>query len=259
MTSVSVLLRGAAAMLVGAVLAAPALAETTLEKIKRTGVMTTANSFEYAPFGYIENGKMVGLDVDLGEEVARRMGVKIIFEKIDFKGIIAALTSGRLDVLVTALTWAPDRAERLLFSEPYFDGGVGAAYRDPVKISKIDDVKGKHVGAQLGSAGERYFRETVGTGNVASFKTYDTILLALKDLENGRTEVVISALPAVRYAMRNMPTLRVTAAWDSRPVGINTRKVDQDLMNEINKHMIAIKQEGLLDKLTTKWFGSGAN
>lgn len=248
-----------AAALAGVVLAVPAAAETTLEKIKRTGVMTSANSFEYAPFGYIENGKMTGLDVELAEEIGRRMGVKVTFEKIDFKGIIAALTSGRVDTLITAMTWAPDRAERILFSEPYFDGGIGAAYRDAAKITIVDDLKGKHVGVQLGSAGERYFRETVGAGNAASLKTYDTILLALKDLENGRTEAVVSALPAVRYAMRNMPSLRVTAPWDSRLVGINSRKGDQDLMNDINKHMVAIKKEGMLDKMTTKWFGAATN
>ncbi|MDB5405843.1 MAG: glutamine transporter, periplasmic glutamine-binding protein [Rhodospirillales bacterium] len=233
-----------------------ASAETTLEKIRRTGVMSSANSFEYAPFGYVEDGKTTGLDVDLANEIGRRMGVKVTFEKIDFKGIIAALISGRVDTLVTALTWAPDRAERILFSVPYFDGGVGAAYRDgEPKIAVLDDVKGKNVGVQLGSAGDHYFREQIGPDKVKSLKSYDTILLALKDLENGRSDVVVSALPAVRYAMRTMPTIRVTDAWDSRPVGINTRKTDQDLMDEINRHVVAMKQEGVLDQLIEKWFG----
>lgn len=235
--------------------AGSASAETTLEKIKRTKLMTTANSFEYAPFGYIENGKAVGLDVDLGEDIARRMGVKVTFEKIDFKGIIAALTSGRVDCLVTAMTWAPERAERILFSEPYFDGGIGAAYRPQLPIAKPDDLVGKRVGAQLGSTGERWTREKYSSA-LSDFKTYDSLLLALKDLENGRTDAVVAALPAVRYAMRSMPAIRVTGVWDSRVVGINTRKTDQDLMDEINKHMIALKKDGTLDRLVAKWFGS---
>ena len=94
---------------------ATASAETTLEKIKRTGVMTSVNTFTYPPFGFIDNGNQVGLDVDLGNEIARRMGVKLTFEKIDFRGIIAALTSGRVDTLITALTWTPDRAKAILF------------------------------------------------------------------------------------------------------------------------------------------------
>jgi ABC-type amino acid transport substrate-binding protein len=64
---------------------ATASAETSLEKIKRTGVMTSANTFSYPPFGFIEDGKQVGFDVDLGNEIARRMGVKLTFEAIDFR------------------------------------------------------------------------------------------------------------------------------------------------------------------------------
>jgi ABC-type amino acid transport substrate-binding protein len=97
---------------------AAASAETTLEKIKRTGVMTSANTFSYPPFGFIEDGKQVGFDVDLGNEIARRMGVKLTFEAIDFRGIIAALTSGRVDLLITGMVYTPDRAQRIDFSEP---------------------------------------------------------------------------------------------------------------------------------------------
>jgi extracellular solute-binding protein (family 3) len=57
--------------------------------------MSPANSFEYALFGHIEDGKMMGLDVDLANEVGRRMGGKVTFGKVDFKGFVAALISGR--------------------------------------------------------------------------------------------------------------------------------------------------------------------
>ena len=94
---------------------AVASAETTLQKIKRTGVMTAANTFSYPPFGFIEDGKQVGFDVDLGKEIAGRMGVKLTFEAIDFRGIIAALTSGRVDLLITGMVYTPDRATDRFF------------------------------------------------------------------------------------------------------------------------------------------------
>jgi ABC-type amino acid transport substrate-binding protein len=228
-------------------------AQNTLEKIKRTGVMSSANSFEYVPFGYVEGGKTVGFDVDLGEEIARRMGVRMTWEKIDFRGIVAALTSGRVDTLVTAMTWTPERAERILFSEPYFDGGIGAAYRLEAPISKPDDIKGRNVGLQIGSAGDKWARDNYGT-TFKSLKTYDTLLLALKDLEAGRVDIVVSSLPSVRYNVRRLKGLGMTGSWDTRDVGINTRKEDADLMAEINKHMHALKAEGYFEKLTDKWF-----
>jgi ABC-type amino acid transport substrate-binding protein len=241
------------AIAVLAIGAAAASAETTLEKIKRTGVMTSANTFTYPPFGYIDDGNQVGLDVDLGNEIARRMGVKVTFEKLDFRGIVAALTSGRVDTLITALTWTPDRAKAILFSEPYFDGGIGGAYPADKPITNPDDIVAKRVGVELGSAGNVWVQEKYGSR--IELKTYDTTLLALKDLQNGRVDVVVATLPPMRYAMRSMPTIRVTKVWDSRIVGINTRLEDTDLMAEINKQFLAMKQDGTYDKLVAKWFG----
>jgi ABC-type amino acid transport substrate-binding protein len=230
-----------------------ALAETTLQKIRRTGVISTANSFEYVPFGYIENGKMTGFDVDLGDEIGRRMGVKIIWEKIDFKGIIAALTSNRVDVLITAMTYSPERAERIDFSRPYFDGGIGAAYRPSAPINKPEDLKGKVIGVQIGSAGAAWTRDRFAA-EAKEIKTYDTLFLALKDLESGRVETVVSTLPSVRHSAKQLKDIAYSEPWDHRDVGINTRKDDKDLQAEINLHMNAMEADGTMKKFVEKWF-----
>ncbi len=233
---------------------ATASAETTLEKIKRTGVMTSANTFSYPPFGFIEDGTQVGFDVDLGNEIARRMGVRLTFEAVDFRGIIAALTSGRVDMLITGMVYTPDRAQRIDFSEPYFDGGVAAAFRPGRAIAKLDDIVGKRVGVEIGSAGDKFVREKYESR--VEIKTYDTVFLGLKDLENGRLDVFVGSVAPMRYILRNMPALKVSEVWDSRIQAANTRKEDKDLLNEINKHLSGMKQDGTYDKLVRKWFGS---
>jgi ABC-type amino acid transport substrate-binding protein len=250
----NIVVAGYAAAAVLALGMTAASAETTLEKIKRTGVMTSANTFSYPPFGFIEDGKQVGFDVDLGNEIARRMGVKLVFEAIDFRGIIAALTSGRVDLLITGMVYTPERAQRITFSEPYFDGGVAAAYPSDKPLPKPDDIIGKRVGTELGSAGDRFVREKYGTR--VDIKTYDTVFLGLKDLENGRLDVFVGSVAPMRYIMRNMPSLKASEVWDSRIQAANTRKEDTDLLAEINKHLLAIKKDGTYDKLTAKWFGS---
>jgi polar amino acid transport system substrate-binding protein len=233
---------------------ATASAETTLEKIKRTGVMTSANTFSYPPFGFIEDGKQVGFDVDLGNEIARRMGVKLTFEAIDFRGIMAALTSGRVDLLITGMVYTPDRAQRIDFSEPYFDGGVAAAFGPDRPISKPDEIIGKRVGVEIGSAGDKYVREKYESR--VEIKTYDSVFLALKDLENGRLDVFVGSVAPMRYIMRNMPTLKASETWDSRIQAVNTRKEDKDLLEEINTHLLAMKKDGTYNNLVSKWFGS---
>jgi polar amino acid transport system substrate-binding protein len=230
-----------------------AQAQGTLEKVKKAGTLTVANSFAYAPFGFIENGKPAGYDVDLGDAIGKRMGVAVKWEKIDFKGIIAALTSSRVDALITAMTWSQERADRILFSEPYYDAGIGAVYPAAKPITKPDDLKGKVLGLQLGSAGEKWARDNYGT-TLKEAKTYDELLLALKDLQNGRVEAVVTALPAAKYAMKAMPTLKATPVWDGRVVGINTRKEDAELLAEFNRQLAALKAEGFMEQMEKKWF-----
>ena len=242
------------ALLALAVLVTTASAETTLEKIKRTGVMTSANTFTYPPFGFIEDGKQVGFDVDLGNEIASRMGVRLTFEAIDFRGIIAALTSGRVDVLITGMVYTPDRAQRIDFSQPYFDGGVAAGFRSDKPVARPDDIVGKRIGVEIGSAGDKFVREKYEAR--VEIKTYDTVFLGLKDLENGRLDAFVGSIAPMRYIMRNMPTLRASAIWDSRIQAVNTRKEDKDLLAEINKQLSSIKGDGTYDKLVSKWFGS---
>jgi ABC-type amino acid transport substrate-binding protein len=232
-------------------------AETTLEKIKRTGVMTSANTFSYPPFGFIENGEKVGFDVDLANEIARRMGAKLVYEQIDFRGIIAALTSKRVDLLITGMVYTPDRAKQIAFSEPYFNGGVAAAYRPEKPLKQPDDLAGRTVGVELGSAGDKFVRENYGTR--VQVKTYDTVFLGLKDLENGRLDAFVGSVAPMRYMMRNTPTLKSTDTWDNRIQAANTRLDDQDLLAEINKHLVAMKSDGTYDKLVVKWFGSSSD
>jgi polar amino acid transport system substrate-binding protein len=234
--------------------AAPALAqETTLQKIKRTGVMTAGNSGSYPPFEMMDGKNLIGFDVDMAQELGKRMGVKVTFEVIDFKGIIAALTSKRVDTLISAITYTPERAERVLFSVPYYDAGIGAISRANSGIAKPDDLAGKIVGVQLGSSGERYVRDTLGT-KIKELKTYDTILLAMKDLQAGRVQAVVNPVPVLRYNAKGIAGLASTEVWDKRVVGINTRKEDADLMAEINKHLDAMMKEGVLKRLDDKWF-----
>jgi ABC-type amino acid transport substrate-binding protein len=236
---------------------ASAAAETTLEKIKRTGVMTSANTFSYPPFGFIENGKQVGFDVDLATEIARRMNVKLVYEQIDFRGIIAALTSKRVDLLITGMVYTPDRAKQIAYSEPYFNGGVAAAYRSEKPVKQPDDVVGKTIGVELGSAGDKFVRDNYG--NRVTIKTYDTVFLALKDLENGRIDAFVGSVAPMRYMMRSTPALKSSATWDNRIQAANTRLEDEDLLAEVNKHILAMKKDGTYEKLVAKWFGSSVD
>ena len=217
--------------------------------------MTVGNSGSYPPFEFVADGKLTGFDVDLANELGRRMGVKIEWTMVDFKGIVASLIAKRTDILITALTRTPDRAKQILFSEPYYNAGIGAAVLVNSGIKTPEDLKGKTVGLQIGSSGERYAKSEL-KDYVTNTKGYDDFVLAVNDLKNKRVDAVINPLPTLRYNTKNDPSITVTETWNQSDVGINARLEDTALMDEINKHLAAMKADGFLAQLDKKWFGT---
>jgi polar amino acid transport system substrate-binding protein len=236
-------------------LAAPgAHAQDTLAQIKQKGEMVVGNGGAYPPFDMVIDGQLAGFDIDMGNEIARRMGVKIKWEKIDFSGIIAALTSKRVDLLITGMTKTPERAQRIGFSVPYYETGIAAALKPGVKIDSPKDLAGKVVAVQVGTSGERYVRDNFGSV-VKELKVFNEFPLAFADVEAGRADAVVNTLPVVRYnAARRGNKLAVAGPWTSTDVGINARLEDTALMAEINRHLQALKKDGFLAKLDQKWF-----
>ena len=234
--------------------AAPVAAQDTLAKVKATGVLVMGNGGAYPPFEFIEDGRLVGFDIDLGNELARRLGVRPQWEKIDFTGLIAALTSKRVDILLTAMTKTPERAQRIAFSNSYYNSGIAAAYRPGLKIESMSDLAGKVVAVQMGTAGERFVREKFAT-TAKEIKTFNEFPLAFADVESGRADVVVNTLPVLKYnASRRGGKLAVSPAFDARDVGINTRLEDTALMEAINATLADLQKEGFIDKLDQKWF-----
>ena len=236
-------------------LAAPgAHAQDTLAQIKQKGEMVAGNGGAYPPFDMVIDGQLAGFDIDMGNEIARRMGVKIKWEKIDFSGIIAALTSKRVDLLITAMTKTPERAQRIGFSVSYYETGIAAALKPGVKIDSPKDLAGKVVAVQVGTSGERYIRDNFGSV-VKELKVFNEFPLAFADVEAGRADAVVNTLPVVRYnASRRGNKLAIAGPWTSTDVGINVRLEDTALMAEINRQLEALKTEGFLAKLDQKWF-----
>jgi polar amino acid transport system substrate-binding protein len=229
----------------------------TLDKIRAAGVMVVANGGAFPPFEFIEDGKLAGFDRELGDELGKRMGVRVEWQIFDFAGLIASLTSGRVDTLISALTWTPERAERIAFSKSYYQTGVAGAYRPDVSIVEPADLVGKIVGVQTGTAGEKFTRDNYAD-KVKDLKTYPEFPLALRDLEIGRVQVVVNTLPVLRYNLSksNKAGLKVSGVWDARDVGINTRLGDTELMAEINRHVEAMQSDGFLKGRDAKWFGT---
>ncbi|MCQ8212666.1 amino acid ABC transporter substrate-binding protein [Cetobacterium somerae] len=211
----------------------------------------------FAPMGFRdEQGKIIGFDIDLANEVAERMGVKATFKPCEWDGIIFDLRSKKIDLIWNGLTITPQREKQILFSTPYFDDDQIVIVKDP-SIKSFEDLKGKNIGVQLGSASYFAFENSSLAKKTDKVNKYSTNVEALLDLEAGRTDaVVIDAVIGKYYTSKKGGFIILNEVLDKQQMGVGIRKQDLALKNEIDKTLANMKADGSFNKIYQKWFGN---
>lgn len=217
---------------------------------------------EYPPMGFKnEQNEIVGFDVDLAKEAAKRLGREVEFKAIDWNSKEAELKSGRIDVLWNGLDITEERKKNMLFSEPYMTNKQIIFVRkgeDP-GIKAETDLSGKTVGTQAGSTAEDYITGKAELkDSFKEFKTYGDYISAFMDLENGRLDAIVCDEIVGRYYMSKHPdkidALDV-AVGPTTDFGIAFAKENTALRDEVQKAFDEIIADGTAARISAEWFG----
>jgi len=230
----------------------------TIERIKKAGVLKVGSDVAYAPFEFMEGDKPVGFDIDIAQEIADALGVKLEVINTSFDGIIAALKAKKFDIIISAMTITEERKKEISFSKPYFDSGQIIAIRaDDTTIKTEKDLKGKIVGVQLGTTGEIAAKKLKDKVGIKEIRSYETIPEAFMDLELGRVDAVINDMPVSLYYAKTHPKIKcIGKPFTIERYGIAVRKEDTDLLIRINVILDQLKKSGKYDQIYEKWFGT---
>ncbi len=128
----------------------------TLEDIKKAGKITVATSPDFPPFEYLENGQVVGIEVEIMELIAAELGVEIVFEQMDFDSVLPGIQSGKFDVGMSGITVTDERLENTDFTVPYFLAAQAIVVTADSDITCKADLEGKKVSVQTGTTAEDY-------------------------------------------------------------------------------------------------------
>ena len=205
-----------------------------------------------------ENKDIVGYSIDYMRAVAKEAGFTPVFKNTAWDGIFAGLAGGNYDAICSSVSITPERKKAMDFSEPYFKVNQGLVVPKESKARSLEDLKGKVVGAQIGTTG--YFAIKKVPGVIA--KSYDEIGLAMQDLLNGRIDGVVCDDPvAAQYALREpkfSEKLKIGAIIESGDeyYGIAVNKGNKEVLDLINKGIRAVKAKGIEEQIKKKWFGS---
>ncbi|HDS29047.1 MAG TPA: transporter substrate-binding domain-containing protein, partial [Candidatus Acetothermia bacterium] len=151
--------------------------------------LVVGTSADYEPFEYIaEDGSYTGFDIELMEEIAKRLDMEIEWQDIAFDGLIGSLQSDKIDAIIAAMSATPERAEQVDFTEPYFIGAdaIIVAEGSGIPISRNEDMSGYRVGVQTGTIQEEWVDSNID----AEVLRYERAEQAIMDLRSGRIDVV---------------------------------------------------------------------
>ena len=216
---------------------------------------------EFAPMGFRdEHGNVVGFDVDLVKEAARRMGVEIEFKSIDWDNKEAEITSGNIDMIWNGCDIIDEYKEYMIFSRPYMKNRQILMVKDGNNqgIRTEKDLAGKIVGTQAGSNSEDYINDNDRLRNsFKEFKTYRNIRDGFELLREGKCDVIIVDEIAGRYEMMRNPVafniINVTVG-PLTEFGIGFHKDNVELRNKVQKVFDDMVKDGTAREISLKWF-----
>jgi His/Glu/Gln/Arg/opine family amino acid ABC transporter permease subunit len=231
-------------------------AQSALERVRAAGRLRVGIDATYPPFGIAEGTDFSGFDVDIARAVARDLGVKAELVNASFDGVFPALQNGSFDVVISAVTITPERSATMLFSDPYIAAGQQIVVRGDSTIAGPEQLAGRTVGVQINTTAQ-FSMEKRQSVTIAKYNTID---LALLDLQNGRIDAVASDGPVLRYMVRlSFPDLKtVGAEYTDEQFGVVLARGSDDLRRAVNAALWRLQDSGEYAKIHAKWFGEDA-
>ncbi|ABO49282.1 amino acid ABC transporter substrate-binding protein, PAAT family [Desulforamulus reducens MI-1] len=208
----------------------------------------------YKPFNYKDGGKLVGFDVEIGEEIARRIGMEAAPVTNPWETIIQGLKANKYDAIIGSMAITEERQEQVDFSRPYYRSGAQVfVSSNNDSITSAKDLKGKKIGVVKASTFRNVALEYTDKKNVIG---YDSDVIALQDLPTGRVDAVITDQMVGIVAIKNGLKIKDVdkPLWvDEMAIPVN--KGNTELVNKINNALDEMIKDGTYEKISNKWFG----
>ena len=225
----------------------------SLQRVLDAGVLVVVGSGGYRPFNYIdETGEVVGFDVEVGKEIAKRLAVELDYQTGEWSGLVEALRAGRYDAILGSMAITEARLEVVNFTIPYYYSGAQLVVRADSGITDPADMKGKTIAV---STGTNYVQDAEKLE--AEIAYYDDDTLTMMELINGRVDGVITDRLVALQAMEGMQggdeLVLAGSILRLEQMGIALNKNDVALLNALNEILQEMHDDGTLTAISETW------
>jgi polar amino acid transport system substrate-binding protein len=245
---------------IAALAAATIMAATALSGCGKSNTLIMGTNAAFPPFEYTTSqglvGEYDGIDVAIAQQIAKDMGKELEVEDMEFDGLVAAVSTGKVDMVIAGMTVTEDRQKNVDFSDPYYVAAqVMVVAADNTDITKAEDLKNdKTVGVVLGYTGDSIVTEDLEIPEDKITRA-NRGLDIVQDVKNGKLDaVVIDSATGKALAEKNgLKVVEDPEAFETEEYAIAVKKGNTELLEEINKTLAKMKANGEIDKLAVQY------
>lgn len=230
------------------------------QEIMKKGEFVLGLDDSFPPMGFRdEKGEIVGFDIDLAKEAAKRMGLKVVLKPSDWDGIVMSLKNKNIDVIWNGLTITEERKKEINFTKTYLKNRQVIIVKADSAIADKAGLAGKVVGVQMGSSSENAMASFPDVQkSMKSISKYSNNTEALMELENGRVDAVVIDEVVGRYYISKKPGIYKVLEdnFGEEDYGVGVRKEDKEFLAKLEAALDSMKADGTADEIAKKWFGA---
>lgn len=218
---------------------------------REAGKLTMCSDIPYEPFEFNRGGEVVGLDVDLAKQIAGDLDLELNIIASSFDSIESGLFSTQCDVAISSISITEPRKANMDFSNPYLDDDLMLVARKDSGITDLESAKGKKVGVQQATTGEKYAREQ-GLDTTG----YEDSGLQLQALETNQIDAALGNQSVLRYAIADKSDFEIVQEIATgEKLGVAVPKDSPALLESINSTLDRLTSSGDLDAMIDEWLG----
>lgn len=220
-------------------------------KLATDGTLTMATNAYFPPYEYYDGQDVIGIDADIAQAIADKLGLKLEIQDMDFSSLVAAVQSGKIDISAAGMTVTEDRLKNVDFTDSYSTGVQVVIVPEDSDIQSVDDMKGKLIGVQDATTGHIYCSDDFGDENVIP---YNSGAMAVQALKDGKVDcVVIDQQPAKSFVEANEGLKILDTEYVTEDYAIAVAKDNTALKDAINAALKELKDDGTVQSILDKY------
>lgn len=217
-------------------------------------VLVMSTNALFPPYEYYDGDQIVGIDPEIAQAIAEKLGMTLQINDMEFESAIAAAQTGQSDIVMAGVTITPDREENLNFTETYATGIQVVIVKEDSDITSIDDLEGKLIGVQQGTTGDIYCSGDYGEEAV---EKYSSGPLAVEALKNGQVDcVVIDNEPAKEFVAANDGLKILDTEFTNEDYAIGIAKDNTELFEKVNNALKELMEDGTVQSIIDKYINA---